>query len=362
MILKKLQLRNFRNYEKIGLEFHEGINCILGKNAQGKTNLLESIYYLSTMRSHRCRDDGDLFCSGSDFFMIDALINKRKNDVSMRCISSSAGKKLFVYSQPVKRLSDFIGECNAVLFCPDDMGLFSAQPRVRRRFIDLELSKLSKSYMSLMNEFMKLLKERNAYLKSERVSKEFLSVLDERLSLVQCKILKQRTSFMKDLLNNCIDFYHDVSKDNTDLNFEYHTFVDSSLDEKRMQEEIFSKHQESLDRDILFKTTNLGIHRDDFTFLINGRDVDVYASQGQKRTILLALKVGIVSLIYQIKKESPILLLDDVFSELDEFRRLKLLEVLPMDVQIFISATEMSEFPKNRMVHIYKVTDGTIVS
>lgn len=360
MILKKLRLRNFRNYDLAVFEFNEGINCIIGKNAQGKTNLLESIYYLSTTRSHRSNDEKDLIKNGCDFFGLDAVLLKKGRNVELTCNTAHNGKNLFLYRNPVKKVSDFIGECNAVLFCPDDMNLFSAQPRIRRRFMDIELGKISKSYMQTLNQYQKLLKERNALLKQNKFSLELMAVLNDQMASLQCIILHQRYQFMKDLLLISKDFYQKLAEDDTDLSLDYQTCVDLECDEKTMKQAFLKRYEETFERDCLLKTTGIGIHKDDFTIMVNGKDAAVYASQGQKRTILLSLKIGIIKMIQQIIKDEPILLLDDVFSELDLFRKQKLMELLPENVQIFISATEIEKTNFNRNVTLFTIESGKI--
>lgn len=360
MNLERIRLRHFRNYHNVTVEFHHGINYLLGRNAQGKTNLLESIFYLSTTKTHRDSEDKDLIQSGFDFFGIDGFLEKKGRMIEMTCNVGKNGKNLYLYRNPVKKVSDFIGECNAVLFCPDDMGLFSAQPRFRRKFIDLELGKLSKSYMTKLNDYYRLLKERNAALKKSGVPVEYFEILNEQMAILQCVILKQRTKFMNDLIEVSAEFYHELSDDQSDLKVDYHTCVDVNVDEKVMKAEFLKKYHDTFSRDLLFKSTSIGIHKDDFVILMNGLDTSNYASQGQKRTVLLSMKIGIVMMIHRLIKDYPILLLDDVFSELDSIRREKLLKLLPEEVQIFISATDLVENIQGREVSLYLIENGQI--
>ena len=176
MRLETLRLHDFRNYADVNVSFSDGIHILTGKNAQGKTNLLESILYLSTTRSHRTSEDKDLIKEGEEAFFIKALIAKEQKTEEIRVAVNEKGKNLFIYQNPVNRVSDFIGEFNSVMFCPDDMNLFQASPRVRRRFVDMELSKISKKYVSTLYVASRLLKERNAYLKQERVDRSYLGL------------------------------------------------------------------------------------------------------------------------------------------------------------------------------------------
>lgn len=362
MILKNIQIRNFRNYEKADITFSEGIHLITGKNAQGKTNLLEAIAYVSTTRSHRTSDDKDLIMEGKEAFVIRASIAKKQKVLELRTALNEQGKNLFIYQTPVRKVSDFIGEFNAVLFCPDDMTLFNASPRVRRRFIDMELSKVSKSYTKVLNDAGKLLKERNAYLKQPHVDMNYLDVLSEQLIEKQLVIIRQRHQFLKDLLTSCQAFYQELSQDGTTLSFSYKSCVSYDENVEHMRTSLKEKYEKSKERDCFLKQTTIGTHKEDFMFLINEKEIASYASQGQKRSVLLSMKIGIVYMIEKIIQEYPVLLLDDVFSELDEFRKRKLLESLPKEVQIFISTTDVKEIPQlvDRVYRKWQVDAGKI--
>ena len=347
MRLTKLSLRHLRNYDTCDLSFDEGIHLFVGPNAQGKTNLLEAIAYLSTTRSHRTQNDRDLIQEGQEAFVIKAIVIKGRKLIEERLSLSAQGKNLFLNRTAIKRVSDFIGEMNAVLFCPDDMALFQASPRVRRRFIDMELSKLSKAYTRTLNEAARLLKERNACLKQEQVNEAYLQVVSERL---------------QDLLEHCRCFYANLSHDDTFLSFHYHCCVNYSEDEEQLKEQLRLKYEKARMRDQMLKQTTVGIHKEDFMFLINEKEVCSYASQGQKRSVLLALKIGMVAMIHSLIHEYPVLLLDDVFSELDEQRRYKLLASLPANVQIFITTTELADIPivAGRKYSVWKVKQGQV--
>lgn len=357
MILSHLHLVHYRNYLNHSFDFSKGINYIVGKNAQGKTNLLESIYYCSTTKTHRNVDDECCIYEGYDSFRIDAVVVKKNRKADLTAIFSKSGKNLYLYRNPVKKVSDFIGFVNAVIFSPNDMNIFSAQPRFRRRFMDIELSKCSKTYMFTLNEYYRILKQRNAYLKSENIDREYLNVLDEKCAELQCIILRQRYKFLHDLTEIAQPFYEKLANDSTTTSIVYKTFVHID-DESKMKEEILKIYQDNLQRDLFLKTTDKGIHKDDFILMINDKNADEYASQGQKRTILLALKVGIVKLIERIIQDEPILLLDDVFSELDEERRKTLLDLLPKNIQIFISTTEKIQKNYDREIKTIVIENG----
>ena len=363
MRVSEIRLHDFRNYEDLQAVFSDGIHVLAGKNAQGKTNLLEALLYLSTTRSHRTNTDKDLIREKSEAFFIRAKIEKEHKKEDIQITVNEKGKNLFIYQNPVNRVSDFIGEFNAVMFCPDDMSLFNASPRVRRRFVDMELSKISKKYVSTLYVALKLLKERNAYLKQEHVDKAYLEVLTSQLIEEEVVIIQQRHYFLKELLEKCQKFYKELSQDDTLLNISYDSCIPFDEDKNVMKEALQKKYAKHLARDIYLKQTIIGIHKEDFTFMINDKDLATYASQGQKRSVLLALKIGMVYMIRDIIQEFPVLLLDDVFSELDVYRREKLLTSLSAEVQIFISTTDTTEaekIRKLRKVTLWKVANGTL--
>lgn len=364
MMLSQLRLHHFRNYEDIFLSFGDGVHILSGHNAQGKTNILEAILYISTTRSHRTNNDEDLIKEGQDAFFIKALVEKENKKEQLSISVNEKGKNLFIYKTPVSRVSDFIGEFNAVMFCPDDMTLFNASPRVRRRFVDMELSKVSKTYMATLFVAQKLLKERNAYLKQERLDRDYLEVITSQLIDAQIIVMKQRYFFLEQLLDKCSEFYQKLSDDKTKLTVDYESCVEFHNDEHILKAELLEKYRKTMERDILMKVTSIGIHKEDFVFRMDGHEVASYASQGQKRSILLALKIGMIYMIHDIIKEYPVLLLDDVFSELDFKRRSELLKSLPNEVQIFISTTDVKEFTDiktERCMTIWNVSHGEVI-
>lgn len=363
MMVRQLRLHDYRNYENLSLTFEDGIHILSGKNAQGKTNILESILYISTTRSHRTNDDEDLIREGASAFFIKALIEKENKKEELKINVNDKGKNIFIYKNPISKVSDFIGEFNAVMFCPDDMTLFNASPRARRRFVDMELSKVSKKYVSTLFVAQKLLKERNAYLKQEHVNRDYIDVITSQLIDAQVIIMKQRYFFLQQLLKKSENFYKRISDDHTCITVQYESCVPFDEDEAVLKKELIEKYNRSFDRDMMLKQTTTGIHKEDFVFRVNDKEVATYASQGQKRSILLGLKVGMIYMIHEIIHEYPVLLLDDVFSELDEFRRQELLYSLPHEVQIFISTTDIKEFTDinmDRKLTIWNVDQGLV--
>lgn len=353
MIVEKIKLVNFRNYDKCEILFNQGRQLFIGKNAQGKTNLIEALYYVSTIRSHRDVKDIDLLKHDTDSFVIEVEFIKNGNKKKIKIVVSEKGKQLFIFNTHIKKVSEFIGNLNVILFCPDDLMLFQAPPKIHRRFIDIELSKISKSYLNILLETKKGLKERNAYLKANK-SDDYLEVLNEILIRKQIKIIKQRKEYINLLEKKCQNLYYNFEKDGEILTIKYDSCINFNLPEEKWEKELINKYKNSYKQDLLWKQTTVGIHKENIRFFINNKDAAVVASQGQKRSIILAIKLSLIEIIYEIDKEYPILLLDDVFSELDKERQLTFIKLIPKNIQTFITASDSVNIEELKELNIQK--------
>lgn len=360
MNIKHIQLQSFRNYDQSSFSFEpNAIHCLIGKNAQGKTNFVESIYFLSHLSSFRSHQTSDLIQSGKEWMRLSATIETHQHDEDVKVMVSQNQKLLFHYNDPVRRYSDFVGIVNAILFCPDDMMLFKQSPRLRRRMIDIELIKLSHTYTTTLSHYQKVLKERNAALKQIHIDSIYIQTLTDQLIKDQMIIMKQRYSFVQRLYQQMVKLYPFFSNEKETIHLKYQTFVDMNQD---LESQMKTIYEQSYEKDCKYKQTTVGIHKDDILFLFEDKLMSQVASQGQKRSFLLAMKLGLAHIIYEAKKEYPILLLDDVFSELDTQRRQQLIEHLPQSMQIFITTTEKIEphWFGNRKFHIYQVQQGSL--
>lgn len=359
MKLKSIHLRDFRNYANLDLSLNPNINVFIGDNAQGKTNLLESIYFLSTGRSHRIQDEKLCIRSSQSFGMCRAVL-ENNGDVQLKVVLHDKGKTLFYQNQPLKKSSEFIGKMNAVMFSPSDMDLFETSPKARRKLIDVELGKINPFYMDLLSQYLKVLKERNLYLKGNSLDDAYLEVLTTKLVDLQCDIIRFKTAFI-DRLNQIISHYYQrLSISNSVIRIHYSGSVDWS---ENIKNDLLDKYQKSLDRDKWFKMTHIGVHRDDFEFYIDENEVVNIASQGQRRLIIVALKCSLIEVIEEMTGFKPILLLDDVFSELDIKRREALFEVLHQNTQTIITTTDLEDvrlWTKDH-VSIFEVSQGRVV-
>ena len=322
MNVEKLTCFHFRNYETMSFSFTpKCIHFLYGKNAQGKTNLIEAIYFLSHLRSFRTNQLDSMIMHGCKEFCVQATVESNHRKEELKVIVDHQKKHLFRFQNPVKKYSDFIGIENAILFCPDDLSLFTSSPKNRRRFIDMELMKLSKTYTVTLSSYQKILKQRNQALKQSKVDECLVQIYLDQMIDVQKIIMKQRNEFLNSM--------------------------------KEAYAKVFEKEKK-------YHQTLIGIHRDDILFELNGKPVCEVASQGQKRSFVLALKLGLAQIIYEKSGQYPILLLDDVFSELDNLRKRQLIEKLPNDMQIFITTTERLNMHWNREVRFYDIEQGRI--
>lgn len=361
MYIETVRLKKFRNYSNQNINLKNGMNLILGENGIGKTNLLEAIYLLSTTRSHRNDDEKDMIAFNEEFASVEGIVISKNGRDRLNIILHKKGKTLALNNTMVKRNSEFIGKLNAVIFSPSEMNLFDDSPRERRRLIDMEIGKLSSGYMYNLSNYLKSLKQRNAYLK-QGSDKMMLDTYTEMIYDPQIKIIKERNSFINALNAYLSYFYNEISGTTNELKMVYKSFIKEKNDDKIMLQEIKETYDKMLERDILLKQTNIGIHREDYEFYLNNINVAKYCSQGQKRMVILALKLSLVQIIYQIKREYPILLLDDVFSELDSNHRTCLLKLLPNTIQTIITTTDLREVANinKQNINIINITKGAV--
>ncbi|MFI3283567.1 MAG: DNA replication/repair protein RecF [Erysipelotrichaceae bacterium] len=357
MIVKKIRLAHFRNYKELTLEFDEQLNIIIGKNAQGKTNLLESLVLLSTTRSHRLKNDQDMIEHHEEFSVIECIVQSTFNK-HLKIVLNSKGKILYNANNKIARSSDFIGLLNAVIFSPNDLEIFVASPKIRRRLIDLEIGKLSISYMNALNQYYKLMKNRNSLLKKGISDITHYEVIENQMIIHQKKIIGYRHEFIQQL-NQYLKYYFNLLSEKEDqLEMNYLCCLDDLNNIEVQMKEKYSKYQR---QDLMMKSTVFGIHREDIEFKLNGHLVHEYASQGQRRMIVLALKLALVKYIQDMKKDSPILLLDDVLSELDLEHQQLLFKIIPKNTQTIITTTFIDPRIKLGPHCLIKIDSGKMI-
>lgn len=357
MILKSLELANFRNYEELNIIFDKGTNILYGDNAQGKTNILEAIYLSATTKSHKGSKDKEIINFDKEEAHIRTYLEKENVETRVDMhLRKNKSKGIAIDGQKIKKAADLMGLLNVVFFSPEDLSIIKDGPAERRRFADMELCQLDSFYLYNLNHYNKIIGQRNKLLKDmyfQPELKETLNIWDSQLVSFGSKIIERREQFVKQLGDIIFDIHKKLSGGKEELVIAYEPDVSIEDFEKQM------KYNQ--DKDIRLKQTTTGPHRDDFSFVVNGVDIKKYGSQGQQRTAALSLKLSEIELVKKISKDTPVLLLDDVLSELDSNRQNYLLNSIG-NIQTIITCTGLDEFINNRFEinKIFKVTNGTV--
>ncbi len=357
MIIKSLELADFRNYETLNISFDKGTNILYGDNAQGKTNILEAIYVSATTKSHKGSKDKEIVNFNKEEAHIRTYLEKE--DVEYRVdmhLRKNKSKGIAIDGQKIKKAADLLGLLNVVFFSPEDLSIIKNGPSERRRFADLELCQLDNFYLYNLNHYNKIINQRNKLLKDMYFNpglRETLNIWDSQLVSFGSKIIERRELFAKQLCEIIGEIHKKLSGGKEEIIIRYEPDVSIEDFDQRMKE--------NQEKDIRSKMTSTGPHRDDFSFIVNGVDIRKYGSQGQQRTAALSLKLSEIELVKKMTKDTPVLLLDDVLSELDSNRQNYLLNSIG-DIQTIITCTGLDEFVNNRFEinKIFKVTNGVI--
>ncbi len=343
MIIKNIQLQNFRNYKKLDLNLHEKFNIIYGNNAQGKTNILESIFLCGTGRSHRTSKEKELIQFGTENFHIKLEVEKKNLDILIEYRFFEGKKYIKVNDIPLDRLNKLMGNLVVVLFSPEDIILLKEDPSGRRRFLDISISQIKPSYFYHLQEYKKTLANRNALLKDiklKNISRETLFVWDESLAQFGSRIMFERANFLKQLEKIIKPKHSYLTGDNEELEIKYKSTIQYPEEEslERVHHLYLETIKKKSEEDICKTYTSVGPHREDFEITINGISVKNFGSQGQQRTTMLSLKLAEIDIIHDSIGEYPVLLLDDFASELDKERHGKFMNSLE-SLQVFITST-----------------------
>ncbi len=347
MYLKNLKIQNFRNYSNQEIEFENGINIFYGDNAQGKTNILEAIFVAGFGKSFRTNKEKELIKINEAFTNIEISYKKKDRDGKIK-ISISDKKYISINDVKLKKLSELLGNINLVIFTPDDINILKSGPAARRRFLDMMIGQLRPGYVYNLNLYNKTLEQRNNYLKQHINNIEMLDVWDEKLSEYSEKIYKYRKEFIDKIISKIGKIHSEIA--NEEISIEYVTDCEN-------REEYIEHLKRNRKIDMIKGYTSCGIHRDDFKVYINGKEVNVYGSQGQNRTAILSLKLSEIQVIYDDIGEYPILLLDDFMSELDKNRISKFLLSIK-DIQVIITCTDEIKIENSKA---HKVENGKVL-
>lgn len=362
MYIKKINLKNYRNYNNFEIEFSKNLNIIIGNNAQGKTNLLESIYVLAVTKSFLSINDKNLINFNNKFAKISGEITNILNkNYRLEIILSDKGKVVKINEKEIKKLSNYISIINAIIFSTDNIRMFKENPNSRRKYFNIQISQINKNYLNCLGNYNILLKQRNEFLKTLNINKEsdlnYLNILNDKYVDLSIKICKYREEYINNINLYLSDMFKYIT-DNDGLFLIYQTGVEK--DKKLFKEKLTS----NLNKELLYKMTLVGPNRDDFYFKLDNKNLSLYGSQGQIRSAVLALKLAEVKLFTEKTGDSPILLLDDIFSELDIEKKNNLLDVLSNNVQTIITTTDIKNI-NNRIrkkANVYELENGNIIS
>ena len=357
MIVKRVELSNFRNYKLLKLDLDKKTNILYGKNAQGKTNILESVYVCSTTKSHRSNRDAELIRLDSDEAHIKLFIEKNNReqriDIHLR---RNKTKGIAINGIPIKKASELFGVFNVVIFSPEDLDIIKKGPTERRKFIDMELCQLDKIYVYNLTNYNKIVIQRNKLLKDINFRpelKQTLEVWDHQLAEYGSKIIERRQKFITEINNIMKPIHRELTGGVEDINIVYNKNCEA--------EDLLKTLEENRERDIKYKSTSAGPHKDDILFFHEDKNIRIYGSQGQQRTVALSLKLAEIELVKKLINDLPVLLLDDVLSELDSDRQNHLLKSLD-NIQTVITCTGLDEFIENRFKinKVFQVTEGNV--
>jgi DNA replication and repair protein RecF len=369
LFLKKLAVVNYRNYKKEELSFDNNVNVFIGENAQGKTNIMEAIYVLAMANSHRTPRVKELIHWDEDYAKIEGVVQKKSGPLHLSFVITQKGKKAKLNQLEQRRLTDYIGACNVVMFAPEDLNLVKGSPQVRRRFIDMEIGQINPLYIYHLSQYQKILAQRNHLLRDmfrnkSNENQTMLEILTEQMIEVAARIVHKRLGFISMLETWALPIHTGITRGNEQLRIEYKSSIEVSDKQElsKMIEAFQNKFVKIKDREIDRSTTLFGPHRDDLIFYVNEKDVQTFGSQGQQRTTALSLKLAEIELIHAEIGEYPILLLDDVLSELDDHRQSHLLNTIQNKVQTFVTTTSVEGIHHETLEHasIFQVEQGSL--
>ena len=374
MKIKSLKLLYFRNYLSTNIEVHPSLNVLVGNNANGKTNIIESIFCLALGKSYRTKSDSECIMFGETATAMSCIVNKNNRELDIMLGINNKGKSAKIAGIKKTKLTDFVGELNVVLFSPEDLQIVKGSPALRREFMNREFYQFSRIYHKYYLMYQHLLKQRNSYLKDMRknpkdeMSLAYLETLTSQLAKVALYITKERVSFVQDISKLTYKNMLNISNGQETLKIKYKSSVLDALNISEINDESFTEEnltkvmmKKSFD-DIMRGSTKIGPQHDNLEFYINDLDAKMYASQGQQRSIVLSLKLAEINYLKEKTGTYPVLLLDDVLSELDKNRQLKLLDAINENVQTFITTPSISDIKEDllKKAKVFKIEDGNI--
>lgn len=363
MWIKNIKLKNYRNYEELELEFGQNLNIIIGNNAQGKTNLLESIYVLAVTKSFLSINDKSIIKFNSEFASIKGLLMSNNKNKNLDIILNKNGKIVKINDKEIKKLSDYVSIMNVVIFSTDNIRIFKDSPSSRRKYFNIQISQINNKYLRCLNDYNVILRQRNEFLRIINTSKksdiDYLNVINDKYISLAIDICKYRKEYIENINKYLDDIFSSITGIKG-LRLSYSANIGNNYDNKIL----LDKLNKYFNKELQYKMTLIGPNRDDFYFMLGDKNLSLYGSQGQIRSAVLALKLAEVKLFTDLVGESPILLLDDMFSELDIKKRNNILKYLNKDVQTIITTTDIKNIGKEirKQANVYKIKNGKIIS
>ncbi len=366
MRIEEISLQNYRNYEKVKLKFNKNINIIIGENAKGKTNILESIYFLSITKSYRTKDDTNLINHNKNFLKV---VGKIRDDQLLKKleITFSNKKKILLNGKEVSKLSNYIGIFNVIVISPEDIDIIKGSPQIRRNILNIYISQISREYIEKYNEYNKILKMRNDYLKMLQINGQadlrYLDIITEKLIDRAVYIYKMRKNIIDSINEKIAQIYSDII--NIDgLKVKYTPnieFFDYSCEE--IYRKIKSTFSKNIQKEISLGMTIYGPHRDDYIFYIEDEDIKYFGSQGQQKLAVIAFKIAFLKIFEERLSKTPVLLLDDIFSELDKKRKNKLIDYINNTGQVIITTNDIRDINRKKIknLKIFEIKEKKIV-
>jgi len=360
MKINSLKIVNFRNYEKIELDFNDSLNIIFGNNGVGKTNLVESIYALSLTKSFRTSNDKNLIRKDELSTKIEGVVETNTTN-NYQVILNKEGKKVKIDNDIVSKISDYISNINIILLQPEEQMIFNASPQIRRKLINIEISQLKKGYIIYLNNYNKILKQRNFYLRelyiNGNASRDYLNILTKKLIEYGRKIYDIRKEFIDNINNYINEVYHNIFESG-ELKIKYVSDYNN-----KDEEELFNIYVKNYNKEIILGKTSLGIHHDDIIFLLDNQNISEWGSNGQRKNAIFAFKLAELEVFKKENGNYPILILDDLFSALDNNKIKNIVKLLDNNIQTFITTTELERIDDTLLSNskLFKVTYGNIM-
>lgn len=366
MRLKSLKLFNFRNYSELSLDLSFGINIFIGDNGVGKTNILEAIYVLSLTKSNRYGTINDLIKHDNLSAKINCLVDYDNYTKEYEVLINEESKKVYINKQEIKKIANYISNFCVTTFMPNDIDIIRGTPSIRRNLLNIQIGQLYNNYLKYVNEYNSLLKIRNDYLKRLNINGNtdlrYLDIINQKMVEVSLKIYYFRYFYLEEI-NKIISQVYKKIANISNLKIEYANSLNlDSYDENLIKDKLISRYKKNLSKEIMQGMTLTGVHRDDLIFKIDGVDARIYASEGQQRLIVIAYKISELLLFKKIKKEYPVLLLDDVFSEIDLKKRNNIIKYFEDDIQVIITTNDINDIDQKLVekAKIYLVKNGNV--